>query len=45
MILSDIKKVWAPDGREGFRLGKVIDIGSENISVEINNSNGKVSLK
>lgn len=40
MILNDDKKVWAPDGREGFRLGKVVDIGSENITVQL--TDGKV---
>ena len=35
------RKVWAPDVREGFCLGKITDIGSETISVELLD-NGKV---
>lgn len=43
-FLSDNKRVWAPDGREGFRLGKVVDIGSETISVELFEPKGKVGV-
>lgn len=42
MNFNDLKKVWAPDGRDGFKLGKVIDIGSDSISIELTGSNGKV---
>ncbi|XP_066921977.1 unconventional myosin-VI-like [Clytia hemisphaerica] len=37
MDLNDNKKVWAPDGREGFCLGKVVDIGTDAITVELVN--------
>ena len=40
MNLNDNKKVWAPDGRDGFCLGKVVDIGTDTISVQLDN--GKV---
>ena len=43
-FVSDNKRVWAPDGREGFRLGKVVDIGSETISVELFEPKGKVGV-
>ena len=43
-FVSDNKRVWAPDGREGFRLGKVVDIGSETISVELFEPKGEVGV-
>lgn len=43
-FVSDNKRVWAPDGREGFRLGRVVDIGSETISVELFEPKGKVGI-
>ena len=42
MNLNDNRNVWAPDGREGFCLGKIVDIGSDSITVQLHN--GKVSL-
>ena len=33
MLLNEQKNVWAPDGREGFLLGKISDINTETISV------------
>ena len=37
------KLVWAPDISQGFKLGKIVDIGSESISVEPLDVKGKVS--
>ena len=42
MILNDNKNVWAPDGREGFCLGKIVDIGSDTVSILL--ENGKVGV-
>ena len=41
MNLNDNRNVWAPDGREGFCLGKIVDIGSDCITVQLRN--GQVS--
>lgn len=40
--MDDDKLVWAPDATHGFTIGKIVDIGSETISVEPLNSKGKV---
>ena len=42
--MDDDKLVWAPDTTHGFTVGKIVDIGSETISVEPLNAKGKVSL-
>jgi hypothetical protein len=38
------KKVWVPDIDEGFKLGKIVDINTDTITVETFNSPKKVSL-
>jgi len=40
--MDDDKLVWAPDTTHGFTVGKIVDIGSETISVEPLNAKGKV---
>ena len=42
--MDDDKLVWAPDTTHGFTIGKIVDIGSETISVEPLNAKGKVSV-
>ena len=42
MILDEKKLVWAPDGRDGFLLGNISDIGTDTISVSIHGTKGKV---
>ena len=42
LAMESEKLVWAPDTAEGFKIGKVVDIGTETISVEPVNSKGKV---
>ena len=38
------RPVWVPDNEHGFRLGKIVDIGSDTITVELlNGSKGQVS--
>lgn len=32
-------KVWVPDPVDGYRLGRIIDIGSESVSVQLFGSN------
>jgi hypothetical protein len=32
--MDGAKKVWVPDADHGFRLGRIIDIGSDAITVE-----------
>lgn len=36
------KKVWVPDNEHGFRLGEIVDLGSDTISVEVDGAKGKV---
>ena len=36
------KKVWVPDNEHGFRLGEIVDLGSDTITVEIDGAKGKV---
>lgn len=38
------KKVWVPDNEHGFRLGEIVDLGSDTITVEVDGPNGKVCL-
>ncbi|XP_055335103.1 unconventional myosin-VI-like [Paramacrobiotus metropolitanus] len=38
--MIDKGKVWAPDAVDGYKLGKVVDIGTEEITVELT-ENGK----
>ena len=41
--MDDDKLVWAPDNTHGFRIGRIVDIGSETISVEPLDAKGKVN--
>lgn len=36
------KKVWVPDNEQGFRLGEIVDIGSDSITVQVDEPNAKV---
>ena len=38
------RKVWVPDNEHGFRLGEIVDLGSDTITVEVDGSKGKVWL-
>eukprot|EP00794_Sanderia_malayensis_P000402 gene402-1036_t len=40
--MDDEKLVWAPDTTDGFKLGKIVDIGTDNISVAPFDAKGKV---
>ena len=40
--MDDGKKVWVPHPTEGFRLGRIIDIGVDGIVVEPFNAPGQV---
>ena len=40
--MDENKKVWVPHPVDGFKLGKIVDIGSDTITVEPFNSNGQV---
>lgn len=35
------KKVWVPDNEQGFRLGEIVDIGSNSITVQVDEPNAK----
>lgn len=37
------KKLWVPDHEHGFRLGKLIDIGHDTLTIEPFDSPGRVS--
>lgn len=39
------KKVWVPDNEHGFRLGEIVDLGSDTITVEVDGPKGKVCVK
>lgn len=36
------KKVWVPHPVDGFKLGRIVDIGAENFSVELLDQPGQV---
>lgn len=38
------QKVWVPDIEHGFRLGTIIDLGADEITVEVDGLKGKVGL-
>ena len=38
------KKVWVPDNEHGFRLGEIVDLGSDTITVEVEGPKGKVCI-
>ncbi len=40
--MENEKQVWAPDVAEGFKLGRIVDIGTETISVSPLDSKGQV---
>ena len=37
------KKVWVPHATEGFKLGRIVDIGSDDITIEPFDAPGTVS--
>ena len=39
------KKVWVPDAQMGFKLGRIVDIGTDQISVEPFDAPGRVRIK
>ena len=39
------KKVWVPDNEHGFRLGEIVDLGSDTITVELDGPSGKVCIE
>lgn len=41
-VMDGGKKVWVPDNEHGFRLGEIVDLGSDTITVEVDGSKGKV---
>lgn len=43
-VMDGGKKVWVPDNEHGFRLGEIVDLGSDTITVEVDGSKGKVWL-
>lgn len=38
------KKVWVPHATDGFKLGRIVDIGSDSIAIEPFDAPGTVSL-
>ncbi|XP_077539631.1 myosin heavy chain 95F jaguar [Haemaphysalis longicornis] len=36
MLAMDASQVWAPDEHEGFKLGRIVDIGGETVTVLLN---------
>jgi myosin-6 len=45
MIDDSVKKVWVPDADQGFRLGKIVDIGTDTITVDPFDAPGRVSIR
>ena len=43
-VMDGGRKVWVPDNEHGFRLGEIVDLGSDTITVEVDGSKGKVWL-
>lgn len=41
--MDDNKRVWVPHEVDGFKLGRIIDIGSDTISVEPFDTPGQVN--
>jgi hypothetical protein len=41
-IMDGGKKVWVPHPVDGFKLGRIVDIGAENFSVELLDQPGQV---
>lgn len=39
------KKVWVPDNEHGFRLGEIVDLGSDTITVEVDGLKGEVRYR
>lgn len=42
--MEDGKPVWAPHPTDGFQMGMIVDIGTDNLTIEPLNQKGKVSL-
>ena len=38
------KRVWVPHDIDGFKMGRIVDIGADGITVEPFDTPGKVSL-
>jgi myosin-6 len=38
------KKVWVPHHTEGFKLGRIVDIGSDDVTIEPFDAPGTVSV-
>lgn len=41
--MEDGKPVWAPHPTDGFQMGMIVDIGTDNLTIEPLNQKGKVS--
>lgn len=42
--MEDGKPVWAPHPTDGFQMGMIVDIGTDNLTIEPLNQKGKVSV-
>lgn len=42
--MDDGKPVWAPHPTDGFQMGMIVDIGTDNLTIEPLNQKGKVSV-
>lgn len=42
--MEDGKPVWAPHPIDGFQMGMIVDIGTDNLTIEPLNQKGKVSV-
>jgi hypothetical protein len=38
------RKVWVPDNEHGYRLGTILDLGADEITVELDGLKGKVGV-
>lgn len=38
------QQIWVPDIEHGFRLGTIIDLGADEITIELDGLKGKVGL-
>jgi hypothetical protein len=44
MIDDSIKKVWVPDVDHGYRLGEIVDIGSDYVTIDPFDTPGRVGF-
>lgn len=42
--MEDGKPVWAPHPTDGFQMGMIVDIGTDNLTIEPLNQKGKVRV-